>query len=76
MTNTVKIFDGGYSILPNGDVVTSDGLPRGDLNAANWPEIFGKPLTFRKPTEAEAVYAKRVNSALDRAMSAFAEKVR
>ena len=43
----------GYLITPNGEVVTSDGLPHGSFDEQAWTEHFGKPLTFRKATAEE-----------------------
>lgn len=64
-------YDLGYSIMPNGDVVTSDGLPRGAFPEKDWPELFGKPLTFRKPTAFEQGDIDRTNRALASSLAAF-----
>lgn len=47
-------IDLGFAVMTNGDIVTSDGLLRGSWDEQGWIEQFGKPPTFRKPTEAEA----------------------
>lgn len=46
-------LDLGFAIMPNGDVVTSDGLPRGSFDEAGWIKQFGRPISFRKPTDEE-----------------------
>ena len=74
MSDETRIeYDIGFSILANGDVVTSDGLPRGSFDVESWPEIFGKPLSFRRPTPAERKELEQYRTGLDKAFEQFRE---
>ena len=70
---TTVTVDLGYSVMRNGDIVTSDGLPRGHFDEQAWIEQFGKPPTFRKPTPEEAADLARMNNALASQFDAFTE---
>ena len=73
----VKHFtvDTAYSVMPNGDVVTSDGEPRYMSNEhINMATDDGhRPLVFRCPTPEEAVDFARMNNALASQFDAFRE---
>ncbi len=73
MSDPVQVthYDLGYAILQNGDIVTSDGLPRGNFDEQDWIEQFGKSPTYRKPTEAEAALWSGTNERLARAYDDF-----
>lgn len=54
-TYTVDLW---YQVMPNGDVITSDGTPRRLHDehakiAIENAKKHGREVTFRKPTEAE-----------------------
>lgn len=67
-------IDIGFAIMANGDIVTSDGLPRGYHDERVWLEQFGKLPHYRKPTEAEALALSGQNEALARSFAEFKEK--
>ena len=55
---TEVVYDMGYAVMDNGDIVTSDGLPRivsvDDLHTAMRLSGRGLKFQFRKPTPEEA----------------------
>lgn len=66
--------DLSFALLPNGDILTSDGLPRGSWDEEGHVRQFGKPPTFRKPTAEEAALLDDNSTALDQAMAQFSER--
>ena len=64
--------DLGYLILPNGDFVTSDGLPRDGYVADDGYAMLGKPLNFRTPTDQERDQINGTNDLLVAAFRDFA----
>jgi len=75
-----KTYDMAYSILPNGDIVTSDGLPRAidDIQlkiVKDAAKERGEVITFqfRSPTEKEKADLDRQHKSLQSAFEAFLE---